>query len=81
MNKNYSATSAGTASFVCGLAAGAAAAILFAPRPGSATRAQIAGGVSNIKQRGSDVVGEGKKRVTAAIEAGRAAYQVGVNRS
>lgn len=68
--------------FLVGAIAGAIAGVLFAPRPGKETRQKIRHWAEDVKEKGGEILEEGKERLTtkkeqisAALEAGREAYR------
>ncbi|MFA6004120.1 MAG: YtxH domain-containing protein [Elusimicrobiota bacterium] len=74
--------------FLTGLAAGAAAGVLWAPRSGKETRAAINGWLQAEREKGTALLNEIKKeglhrteQITAAIKAGKEAYQHAATRS
>ena len=78
---NANSTSAATY-FVLGLAAGGAAALLFAPFSGEETRGRIKQGFDEGSAKIANGVNAGKKRladeahrIDTALQAGKAAYQ------
>lgn len=79
----------GTGPFLLGLAIGAAAALLYAPRSGKETRAQLAETardsrerLSSVAAKGKDLVREGRhaverggEMISSAVSEGRTAYE------
>lgn len=68
--------------FLVGAIAGAVAGVLFAPRPGKETRQKIRHWAEDVKEKGEELLEEGRERFTtkkeqisAALEAGREAYR------
>jgi gas vesicle protein len=59
---------AGVLPFLWGALIGAGVAILFAPRSGRETRAEITGGVNRLKERVEDTVRGVQESVTEAVE-------------
>jgi len=80
--RNYdSSFGPAASSFLLGLAAGSAVALLFTPYSGDETRRRLNQGVSEGKEKVMKTVNEGKKRVTdqasrigSAVQAGKEAF-------
>lgn len=61
----------GVGAFLIGVAVGAGIALLFAPQSGAATRAGIARGARQARDRAQDLVDETRERVTDTFENAR----------
>ena len=55
---------------ICGAAAGAALALLFAPKSGDELRRQIAGSADNWRRKASDAYRDGSERMASAVDRG-----------
>ena len=62
------------AALVVGIAAGAAAGVLLAPRPGKESRRKLADWLRAKREAGQEELRERKAKVEAAIQAGKEAY-------
>ena len=85
MSENYSKN---MSLFICGLGAGAAIGLLFAPKSGEQTRAQIGDALLDAKNKAmehQDGIRTGfnqtKAQVAKAVDAGREAYRSAVGRT
>ena len=78
MEKNYEksqSSSFGTFTyFLTGIALGAAAGVLFAPRKGEETRKQLGDWLKEKREASRGVLAERKAQVQSALEAGKKAY-------
>jgi gas vesicle protein len=61
-------TGLGLVTLIVGAAIGAAAAWLYASKPGQDLRAQIKGGVGGWKDQAADLLAQGRERVVSAVE-------------
>jgi gas vesicle protein len=62
---------------ICGALAGATLALLFAPKPGSDMRHQVADSAARMKRRASDAYDGAAHAVNRVAERGRRAYEAG----
>ena len=69
------ANGGGSSSFmlgaICGAAAGAAFALLFAPKAGTELRRQLAGSADEWRRKASEAYGEASDKVSSAIDQGK----------
>lgn len=73
--KNEKTSYSGFTLFLTGIALGAVAGVLFAPRKGEETRKQLGDWLKEKREKSREALAERREQVAAAIEAGKKAYQ------